>query len=75
MIFVSIAFNLLRMNDAAPLRPTSNASPAELAEQLGEARARTLRLTQDLSPDQLLGPMLPIVNPVLWEIGHIAWFH
>jgi len=19
--------------------------------------------------------MLPIVNPVLWEIGHVGWFH
>ncbi len=22
-----------------------------------------------------MGPYLEIVNPVLWEIGHIAWFH
>lgn len=22
-----------------------------------------------------MGPMLPIVNPVLWEIGHVGWFH
>ena len=22
-----------------------------------------------------MGPKLSIVNPVLWEVGHIAWFH
>jgi iron(II)-dependent oxidoreductase len=22
-----------------------------------------------------MGPMLPIVNPVLWEVGHVGWFH
>ena len=22
-----------------------------------------------------MGPMLPIVNPILWEIGHVGWFH
>jgi iron(II)-dependent oxidoreductase len=22
-----------------------------------------------------MGPMLPIVNPVLWELGHVGWFH
>src|SRR6185369_16157183 len=24
---------------------------------------------------ELMGPCLNIVNPVLWEVGHIAWFH
>jgi iron(II)-dependent oxidoreductase len=38
-------------------------------------RARTRHLTEDLSAEQLMGPMLPIVNPVLWEIGHVGWFH
>jgi gamma-glutamyl hercynylcysteine S-oxide synthase len=36
---------------------------------------RTRRLTEDLSTAELMGPMLPIVNPVLWEIGHVGWFH
>jgi iron(II)-dependent oxidoreductase len=38
------------------------------------ARGRTFALVADLSDEQLLGPRLPIVNPLLWEIGHIAWF-
>jgi gamma-glutamyl hercynylcysteine S-oxide synthase len=39
---------------------------------LADARARTLALVSDL-PDWL-GPRLAIVNPILWEIGHVAWF-
>src|SRR5215472_4168020 len=56
-------------------RPTSGASTAELATQLDDVRRRTLAVTEDLSWDELMGPKLAIVNPVLWEIGHIAWFH
>jgi iron(II)-dependent oxidoreductase len=33
-----------------------------------------LDLVRDLSDEQLIGPRLPIVNPLRWEIGHIAWF-
>src|SRR5262245_34090460 len=58
-----------------PLRPTSGATADDLAHQLHEIRGRTRQLTEDLSTDQLMGPMLPIVNPVLWEIGHVGWFH
>jgi iron(II)-dependent oxidoreductase len=47
---------------------------AEIIEALREARARTLDLVRDLSDEQLIGPRLPIVNPLRWEIGHIAWF-
>jgi iron(II)-dependent oxidoreductase len=56
-------------------RPTSGASAAELVAQLREARHRTRRLTEDLSSTELMGPRLDIVNPVLWEIGHVGWFH
>src|ERR1700704_5462922 len=56
-------------------RPTSGASAAELVAQLREARHRTRRLTDDLSSAELMGPRLDIVNPVLWEIGHVGWFH
>jgi iron(II)-dependent oxidoreductase len=58
-----------------PQRPTSGATTAELAAQLHETRSRTLELTDELSTDQLMGPKLDIVNPVLWEIGHLGWFH
>lgn len=39
-----------------------------------DTHARTLELLDGLSSDQLIGPRLPIVNPLLWEIGHVAWF-
>jgi iron(II)-dependent oxidoreductase len=47
---------------------------AQIIEALREARARTLDLVRDLSDEQLIGPRLPIVNPLRWEIGHIGWF-
>lgn len=47
---------------------------AELARWVWDARERTGDLVADLSDAQLLGPRLAIVNPLLWEIGHVAWF-
>jgi iron(II)-dependent oxidoreductase len=49
-------------------------SGRELREWLLDARSRTLALVQDLSDEQMIGPTLAIVNPPLWEIGHVAWF-
>ncbi|HEY0337173.1 MAG TPA: selenoneine synthase SenA [Burkholderiales bacterium] len=45
-----------------------------LQQMLLDARSRTLMLVSDLRGSQLLGPRLKIVNPPLWEIGHLAWF-
>jgi iron(II)-dependent oxidoreductase len=39
-----------------------------------DARRRTFELVADLDDDQLMGPRLATVNPLLWEIGHVAWF-
>jgi iron(II)-dependent oxidoreductase len=65
-----------KVNDQTQARrPTSGATAGELVAQLREARHRTERLTEDLSSAELMGPYREIVNPVLWEIGHIAWFH
>ncbi|MFQ5847316.1 MAG: selenoneine synthase SenA [Candidatus Methylomirabilales bacterium] len=49
-------------------------SAAELAHVLIDGRARTLALIADLTDEQMMGPRLAIVNPLLWEIGHVAWF-
>lgn len=38
------------------------------------ARERTLEYARALEARQLLGPQLAIVNPPLWEIGHVGWF-
>ena len=46
----------------------------QLAEMLVDTRKRTLDLISDLNDEQMLGPQLRIVNPPLWEIGHLAWF-
>jgi iron(II)-dependent oxidoreductase len=51
-----------------------NPSREKLQEWISDAREKTLQLVQDLSEEQLLGPQLDIVNPLLWEIGHVAWF-
>ena len=56
---------------APPLHPTT----ADLVAMLRNSRARTLELVAGLEDGQLLGPKLRIVNPLLWEIGHLAWFH
>lgn len=50
-------------------------SAADLVATLRDARARTLELVAGLDAEQLMGPQLAIVNPLLWEIGHLAWFH
>jgi iron(II)-dependent oxidoreductase len=49
-------------------------SPTTLAAAIIDTRQRTLELLGDLDEEQLLGPRLPIVNPLLWEMGHLAWF-
>src|SRR5947208_1333853 len=45
-----------------------------LAAWVRDARRRTMEVVEDLSDEQLLGPQLRIVNPLLWEIGHVTWF-
>ncbi len=47
----------------------------KLITEMRSARQRTLELIEGLAAEQLMGPKLPIVNPLLWEIGHVAWFH
>ena len=50
-------------------------SAETLIADLRDARRRTMELVRGLRDDQLMGPKLDIVNPLLWEIGHLAWFH
>jgi iron(II)-dependent oxidoreductase len=46
----------------------------DLVPDVLDARRRTLDLVADLDDEQLRGPRLAVVNPLLWEIGHVAWF-
>jgi len=45
----------------------------QLIATMREFRARLLGLVTDLDDRQMIGPRLAIVNPPLWEIGHVAW--
>src|SRR4051812_5088013 len=45
-----------------------------LATALIDARERTLVLVSDLDDARWMGPRLAIVNPIRWEVGHLAWF-
>ncbi|MEP7068273.1 MAG: SUMF1/EgtB/PvdO family nonheme iron enzyme [Usitatibacter sp.] len=45
-----------------------------LGTALGEARARTLAIYSHLDLASLEVPRIPIVNPPLWELAHVAWF-
>ena len=49
-------------------------SGAELAEALRDSRRRTLAWVLDLSEQQWLPARQSGVNPVAWELGHLAWF-
>ncbi|MFZ9561479.1 MAG: selenoneine synthase SenA [Burkholderiales bacterium] len=51
--------------------PQAELSPGAL---LDAARARTLDLLGMIEDGQWLGPKLDIVNPPLWEAGHLGWF-
>src|SRR5688572_23811457 len=61
------------MAPVPPSTPTADAAE-ELAGWVQDARARTLALVADVEGDRLFGPRLSIVNPILWEMGHLAWF-
>ncbi len=51
-----------------------NGAPEELVAWAQDARARTVELVADMDDEQIMGPMLPTINPLLWEMGHCAWF-
>ena len=53
----------------------SSINPTELIQQLEDARARTLALVAGLNDEQLMGPRLPTINPLRWEIAHAAYFY
>jgi len=46
----------------------------ELAARLAEARARTLLLVAPVSEEDLRRQHVPLMGPILWDLGHIAHF-
>jgi iron(II)-dependent oxidoreductase len=46
-----------------------------LTQIIQDARRRTLALVADLDEAQLDVPLLALVNPLRWELGHVAFFY
>lgn len=47
----------------------------ELIEMVEEAREHTLDCVADLDDTQLTVPLMEVVNPFRWELGHVAFFY
>ncbi len=58
--------------DFAQFRPHPDATT--LAAWLRDAHQTTRELTARFATQTLEVPLLAIVNPPLWELGHMAWF-
>ena len=54
---------------------TKAISKNKLIGMLQDARQRTYELVDGLSAEQLMGPRMGTVNPLRWEIGHVAYFY
>ena len=54
---------------------TTHPTTTQLIEMLQDTRQRTLELITDLNAEQLIGPKLDTVNPLRWEVGHVAYFY
>src|SRR5215475_940497 len=50
-------------------------STAALVRMVQDARARTLALIADLEEAQFEVPLLALVNPFRWELGHVTFFY
>ncbi|MDP9043522.1 MAG: SUMF1/EgtB/PvdO family nonheme iron enzyme [Pseudomonadota bacterium] len=51
-----------------------NLSGTELADALRDSRRRTLAAVLDLSDSQWTPRRRQGINPIAWELGHVAWF-
>ncbi len=56
-------------------KPISERVVNNLIDDLKNSRQRTLELVEGLDEKQIIGPYLETVNPLLWEIGHVAYFY
>ncbi|MDH3610016.1 MAG: SUMF1/EgtB/PvdO family nonheme iron enzyme [Gammaproteobacteria bacterium] len=46
-----------------------------ISKALLDVRSRTLALVEGLNDEEMMGKVLPTVNPLKWEIAHAAYFH
>jgi iron(II)-dependent oxidoreductase len=49
-------------------------APDSLTAELRSSRERTRAIADGLGGGREFGPLLAIVNPPRWEIGHVGWF-
>ncbi len=54
---------------------SSEQTISSLIADVKDARQRTLELVDGLDQQQIIGPQIDTVNPLLWEIGHVAYFY
>ena len=54
---------------------TAKISTTHLTTILQDTRSRSLELVAGLDEEQLMGPHIATVNPLRWEIGHVAYFY
>jgi iron(II)-dependent oxidoreductase len=52
-----------------------SATVDSISKALLDVRSRTLALVEGLTEQELIGEVLPTVNPLRWEIAHAAYFH
>src|SRR5258708_3209737 len=65
----------LPLRSPAPAGVTMNKRAIDtLSSDLVAARDHLTLITAGFEGERLLGPRLAIVNPPLWEMGHIGWF-
>lgn len=53
---------------------TPSTTADEIAKWTMDGPERALQLVELLTSEELIGPLLSTVNPIMWEIGHLAWF-
>ena len=57
-----------------PLPRKAVAEPAEIVWWLRDSRKRLLEVCSGLTSEQMIGPHRATVNPILWAMGHVAFF-
>jgi gamma-glutamyl hercynylcysteine S-oxide synthase len=53
---------------------SSQSIPRQIADELLEARHRTFLLLEPLTDEELRAQHDPLLSPILWDLGHIAYF-
>ena len=62
------------MPESTQAHPSVDRDTARISELLREARARTIRLIDPLTDDDLTTQHDPLMSPIVWDLGHIAHF-